>query len=92
MNGFMTILAARGSEIRAMSDLDLAGAIHAARAVVTEAHQQWMSARSAGQEFRPYMAAHSAAQNELGALEIVWSEREMGRKLALFGTVWNGRA
>jgi hypothetical protein len=94
MNGFMAILKARGSEIRAMSDIDLAGAIHAARGACQGAWAAWEAVRDAGQtDLRcPEFQAHNAAQNELGALKSIWSEREMSRKIAMFGTVWDGRA
>ena len=94
INGFMAILATRGAEIRAISDIDLAGAIHAARGACHSAWAAWEVVRDAGQRdlWCSEFQAHNAAQADLGALESVWSEREMSRKMAMFGTVWDGRA
>lgn len=94
INAFMQVLAHRGAEIRAMSDVDLAGAIHVAREARRGAWATWEAVRDAGQtDMRcPEYQAVNSAQAELSALESVWSARETSRKMAMFGTVWNGRA
>ena len=93
MNQFMGILATRGAEIRAMDDLALAAAVHAARSACQAAWAAWETVRDAGQtDLRcAEYQAHNAAQAELGALSSVWEQRQIAGKMAMFGTVWNGR-